>query len=83
MGFFTASKLLKAKKANYRWKTKELGDKKMNNEQITTLLQQVLVKLEETDQRLAEIKAHEAAHVKSTEKYLCAIQEVIQNNNVM
>lgn len=55
----------------------------MNTEQITTLLQQVLVKLEETDQCLEEIKAQEVAQVQNTKKYLCAIQEVIQNNNVM
>ncbi|BCA84549.1 hypothetical protein EsVE80_00720 [Enterococcus saigonensis] len=55
----------------------------MNNEQITTLLKQVLVKLEETDHRLDEIKAQEALQIQNTEKYLCAIQEVIQNNNVM
>lgn len=61
-----------------------LGGKQMNNtENLLTLMKQVLSKLDETNQRLETLEAHEDQRRLEEENYLLAIRSAIQNDNIM
>ncbi|HJF19685.1 MAG TPA: hypothetical protein K8W13_05210 [Enterococcus columbae] len=54
-----------------------------NTENLLTLMKQVLSKLDETNQRLETLEAHEDQRRLEEENYLLAIRSAIQNDNIM
>ena len=53
------------------------------NDTLLTLMKQVLSKLDETNQRLETLEAHEDQRRMEEESYLLAIRSAIQNDNIM
>ncbi|EOT39630.1 hypothetical protein [Enterococcus columbae] len=53
------------------------------NDNLLTLMKQVLSKLDETNQRLETLEAHEDQRRMEEESYLLAIRSAIQNDNIM